>query len=63
MKVYGDQKRRDIEYAVGDKVHLKLQLYRLKILAKRINQKLSPRYGPYEIVEKLGHVAYKLLLP
>ncbi|MCI38362.1 3-hydroxyisobutyryl-CoA hydrolase-like protein mitochondrial-like-like, partial [Trifolium medium] len=32
--------------------------------AKRFNQKLSPRYyGPYEILQKLGAVAYKLKLP
>jgi hypothetical protein len=33
-------------------------------LANRFNQKLSPRYyGPYEIEQKIGAVAYKLKLP
>ncbi|CAH9114190.1 unnamed protein product, partial [Cuscuta europaea] len=49
---------------VGDLVYLKIQPYKLKSLAKRINQKLSPRfYGPFEILERIGAVAYKLKLP
>ena len=64
MRTYADKKRREIEFEVGERVYLKLQPYRLRSLAKRINQKLSPRYyGPYEIVEKISPVAYKLLLP
>jgi len=53
-----------VEYKVRDVVYLRIQPYKLKKLAKRINQKLSPRYyGSYEIVEKVGEVAYKLKLP
>jgi hypothetical protein len=45
-------------------VYPKIQPYKLKSLAKRMNQKLSPRfYGPYEIGQKIGAVAYKLKLP
>ena len=53
-----------MEYKVGDMVYLKLQPYKLKKLAKRVNRKLNPRYyGPYEILEKVGELAYKLKLP
>ncbi|WVY98418.1 hypothetical protein V8G54_030569 [Vigna mungo] len=35
-----------------------------RILAKKVNQKLSPRYyGPYEIIEKFSPAAYRLQLP
>lgn len=45
-------------------VYLKIQPYKLKSLAKRVNQKLKPRYyGPYEIEQRIGFVAYKLKLP
>ena len=61
MMSYADLKRREVEYQVGDKVYLKLQPYRLQTLAKRINQKFSPRYyGPYDIIKKIGPVAYRL---
>ncbi|WVY93416.1 hypothetical protein V8G54_032504 [Vigna mungo] len=56
--------RREVEFQVGDVVYLKIQPYKLKSLAKKVNQKLSPRYyGPYEIMEKFSPVAYKLQLP
>ncbi|KAA8529846.1 hypothetical protein F0562_034385 [Nyssa sinensis] len=45
-------------------VFLKLHLYRKQTIFKRDNQKLASQYyGPYPIIQKVGHVAYKLQLP
>ena len=64
MKVQVDKHCRELELSVGEKVFLNIQPYKLKSLAQRQNQKLSPRfYGPFEVLEKVGNAAYKLLLP
>ena len=45
-------------------MYLKIQPYKLKSLAKKRNQKFSSCfYGAFEVLEKVGSVAYKLLLP
>ena len=63
QKSYSYLKRRDIEYGVGDKVFLKVSPWR-KILWFGQKGKLSPRFiGPYEILERIGPVAYRLALP
>ncbi|KAK8511749.1 hypothetical protein V6N12_000792 [Hibiscus sabdariffa] len=63
QKSYADLKRREVEYAVGDKVFLKVSP-RKKVMRFGRKGKLSPRYiGPYEIVGRVGPVAYRLLLP
>jgi hypothetical protein len=63
MKVQADKHRSDRSFAVGDFVYLKLQPYVQSSLAPRAHQKLSFRYfGPYEIIDKIGSVAYKLQL-
>jgi len=64
MKSQADSKRRDLSFNVGDVVFLRLRPYRQKSLAKRLNEKLSPRYfGPYKIVRQVGPVSYELQLP
>jgi len=49
-----------IEYAIGDRVYLKST----NIKSHRPSRKLSDkRYGPFEILKKIGESAYKLKLP
>ena len=63
QKSYADLKRRDIEYEVGDKVLIKVSPWR-KILLFGQKGKLSPRFiGPYEILKRVGPMAYRLALP
>ena len=63
QKSYANLKRREIEYEVGDKVFLKISSWR-KILRFGQRGKLSSRFiGPYEILERIGPVAYRLALP
>ena len=63
QKSYADLKRNDIEYEVGDKVFLKVSPW-TKILRFGKKGKLSLRFiVPYEILERIGPVAYRLALP
>ena len=56
-------RRRPLEFEVGDHVFLKVMPKRGMV---RFNKrgKLSPRFiGPFEILERIGTVAYRLTLP
>jgi hypothetical protein len=65
MKKYADLKRKPLEFDVGDKVLLKLTPQIWKKITGRLAQRgLIPRYdGPFEVREKVGAVAYRLILP
>jgi hypothetical protein len=65
MKRFSDLKRTERHFSVGDWIFLKLQLYRqLSIKGKKGNQKLNPKfYGSFEVLSKVGKVAYYLNLP
>ena len=63
QKSYAGLKRKDIEYEVGDNVFLKVSPWR-KVLRFGKKGKPSPRFiGPYEVLERIGLVAYRLTLP
>ena len=61
QKSYADRRRRDLEFSVGDCVFLRS--HRPKKYSG-LERKASPQFiGPYEILERIGVVVYKLSLP
>ncbi|KAL4037955.1 hypothetical protein IC575_001558 [Cucumis melo] len=63
QKSYADVRRKDLEFEIGDKVFLKVAPMKGVLRFER-RGKLSPRFvGPFEILERIGPVAYRLALP
>jgi hypothetical protein len=63
MKNFADTKRTERELAVGDMAYLKIQPYRHNSLGVHKELKLhSKYYGPFKVLQRIGQVAYKLLL-
>ena len=63
QKSYADKRRRPLEFEVGAHVWLRVSPTR-GVRRFGVKGKLSPRYiGPFEILERVGEVAYKLALP
>jgi ribosomal protein L21E len=60
---YADPKRREVEFEVGDKVFLKISPSKGTVRF-HMRGKLNPRFiGPFEILKRVGEVAYQLALP
>ena len=63
QKSYADRRRRPLEFEVGDHVFLRVSPRRGLTRFGR-GGKLSPRYiGPFDVIERIGAVAYRLALP
>ena len=63
QKSYAYLKRKDIQYEIGEKVFLKVSPWK-KVMRFWENGKLSTRFiGSYEVIKKVGPVAYRLALP
>ena len=62
QKSYTNLKRKDIQYEIGEKVFLKVSPWK-KVVRFGRKGKLSPRFiGSYEVIDKVGPVAYRLAL-
>jgi hypothetical protein len=63
-KLFYDRHCRDMQFTVGDWVWLRLLHQLLASLNNTNRSKLGPKfYGPFQILERIGDVAYKLQLP
>ncbi|XP_049351873.1 uncharacterized protein LOC125816323 [Solanum verrucosum] len=62
-KSYANNRRRGLEFFIGDWVFLKVSPMK-GVMRFGKKGKLSPRYiGPYKIIRRVGQVAYELELP
>ena len=63
QKSYADARRTELQFEIGNKVFLKVSPSK-GITRFGIKGKLRPRFiGPYEILDRIGPVAYQLALP
>ncbi|GKD24825.1 putative reverse transcriptase domain-containing protein, partial [Tanacetum coccineum] len=63
QKSYADKRRKPLEFSVGDYVLLKVSPWKGVVRFGK-KGKLAPRFvGPFEIIEKIGPVAYRLDFP
>nr|GFA45242.1 putative reverse transcriptase domain-containing protein [Tanacetum cinerariifolium] len=63
QKSYTDKRRKHLQFSVGDHVLLKVSPWKGVVrFGKKV--KIAPRFvGPFEIIDKVGTVAYRLDLP
>ncbi|GJU04364.1 putative reverse transcriptase domain-containing protein [Tanacetum coccineum] len=63
QKSYADKRRKPLEFSVADYVLLKVSPWK-GVVRFRKKGKLAPRFvGPFEIIKKVGLVAYRLDFP
>ncbi|GJY50240.1 putative reverse transcriptase domain-containing protein [Tanacetum coccineum] len=63
QKSYADKRRKPLEFEVGDRLLLKVSPWKGVVCFGK-KGKLAPRYvGPFEILERIRLVAYRLRLP
>uniref|UniRef100_A0A2N9J200 Integrase catalytic domain-containing protein n=1 Tax=Fagus sylvatica TaxID=28930 RepID=A0A2N9J200_FAGSY len=63
MKSQADKHRLERSFQVGEWVFLRLQPFRQKSVSRKHGKLAARFYGPFQIVEKVGAVAYRLELP
>ncbi|GJT77948.1 putative reverse transcriptase domain-containing protein [Tanacetum coccineum] len=62
QKSYADKRTKPLEFSVGDHVLLKVSPWKGVVCFGK-KEKLTPRFvGPFEIIEKVGLVAYRIAI-
>ena len=63
QKSYHDKRRKSLEFREGD--HVFLRVTPITGVGRALkSKKLTPRFiGPYQILERIGEVAYRIALP
>ncbi|XP_075494744.1 uncharacterized protein LOC142532308 [Primulina tabacum] len=62
-KSYADQRRRELDFFVGDHVFVKVAPMKVVMRFEK-KGKLTPRHiGPFEILERVGTLAHRVALP
>ena len=62
-KSYADNRHRDLQFEIGDRVFLKISPWKGVLRFGRQGKLRHIYIGPYEIIARVGPVAYKLKLP
>jgi hypothetical protein len=62
-KRYADHKRRHLEFQVGDHVYLKVKAHKSSLNLGNCAKLASRFFGPFDILARIGSVAYQLALP
>lgn len=64
MTEQANKHKSDRQFQEGDWVYVKIQPYRqITMSGSRVTKLSAKYYGPYQVLQKVGHVAYKLSLP
>ena len=63
QKSYADRRRRPLEFEVGDHVFFKVMPKRGVVRFGKRGKLVSRYIGPFEVLERVGTVAYQLALP
>jgi hypothetical protein len=61
--IYDDKGRTHKYFKVGDQVLLKVKAKRSSLKLRNYSKMIAHYCGPFEILERIGHVSYKLALP
>lgn len=58
-KAATDAHRRDVEFAIGDWVYVRVRPFRQTSLVLAYTKLTKRYYGPFQVIERIGAIAYR----